>query len=370
MKKTVPILLLITAALLLAIAGCERKVVVEDGDQTALTSCFTCHDDQDMELTAIELQWQRSVHASGNNSNRNRNYQSSYQACERCHTAEGFIASLEGGDASGEHFSPIHCFACHAPHTNGNLSLRTTAPVTLSNSFVFDRGVGNACAVCHHGRRNVDTYVADSVEVSSHWGPHYSQQGDMLIGSNAYEYDGYTYGNSAHTNAAVDGCPMCHMAAPVGIYVGGHTFFTRFRDDFENLDFQDVNGCNVAACHNGEIEDFDRLAREDFDHDTEIEGVQTEIEGMLDSLRTLLIAGTLLDPGTSEPPDDRVVATADSAGALFNFLFVEEDRSEGIHNTLYAVDLLQSSINFMATGSPSGMLAAKDDFRRTFASAH
>jgi len=44
--------------------------------------------------------------------------------------------------------------------------------------------------------------------------------------------------------------------------------------------------------------------------------------------------------------------SADSAGALFNWKAVEEDRSLGVHNPKYIIGLLQSSIEFMQ-GAPA-----------------
>jgi hypothetical protein len=46
-------------------------------------------------------------------------------------------------------------------------------------------------------------------------------------------------------------------------------------------------------------------------------------------------------------PISRVVVTADSAGAVYNYKFVQEDKSHGIHNTDYAIQLLESSLDFM-----------------------
>jgi hypothetical protein len=46
---------------------------------------------------------------------------------------------------------------------------------------------------------------------------------------------------------------------------------------------------------------------------------------------------------------------------------VHEDRSEGIHNTEYAVGLLKSSLHYIATGDPNGV-APRD--RRDLLAAH
>ncbi|MBD3258055.1 hypothetical protein GF377_06445 [candidate division GN15 bacterium] len=340
--------------LLLALTGCEREVIVEEGDSFELASCFTCHSDEDMALVQAREQYEESIHTSGNNVDRNRNNRSFYAACEKCHSAEGFLAEVTGVPATGEHFTAIHCFTCHAPHSEGDLGLRTVAAVSLADGTTYDRGLSNICANCHQSRRDVDATVVDGVELSSHWGPHHSNQADMLIGENSYEYDGYTYTKSAHASVVLDGCVQCHMGNSVHPTVGGHSFNMRNED----RDFESISGCNVTGCHSAApITTLDRTADQDWDNDGETEGIQAEVHGLLDSLAVLLETAGLLDTA-HHPVDGRVVSTADSAGALYNYLFVEEDRSDGVHNTSYALDLLISSINFMNTGNPNGSPAA------------
>jgi hypothetical protein len=88
------------------------------------------------------------------------------------------------------------------------------------------------------------------------------------------------------------------------------------------------------------------------DWDGTIEDVQIEIAGLLDSLHVLLEGAGLVD--ADGHPISQTVADADTAGAIWNFLFVEEDQSHGIHNTDYSVGLLRSAINYMDTGDPNG----------------
>jgi hypothetical protein len=317
------------------ITGCERKVINEASNDNNL-NCFTCHGDDDFALIAAKGQWQKSVHASGNNIDRNRNYSSRYQTCEKCHTNEGFIANISGVAAAGDNFSAIGCFTCHAPHTNGTLAaLRVEDAATLANGTVFDRDEANLCASCHQGRENADTYVVDNIKFTR-FGPHYGTQADMLIGSNGYEYAGYEYDNSPHTNVATKGCLNCHMAPAIGYAVGGHTF--NMYDSISG--HENYNGCNVESCHDGEVDTLD------------YDGVQTEIEELLDSLGTILQNAGLLD-STLHATEGLTVSDKDSSGAVYNFLFVEYDRSEGVHNTEYAKGLLESSINFMNTGNPN-----------------
>ncbi len=352
--KTSNLFLAITVMLIVLsfTVGCERKVINEAGDdQTSLNSCFTCHGDDDFDLIAARTEYSKSLHATGETYNRNRLNSSRYSSCEKCHTNEGFVAEVTDVDAAGDHFTNISCFTCHAPHSNGSLELRTIAAVALGNNAIYDRGYSNLCAECHQSRRDVGTYVADDVELSEHYGPHHSNQSDMLIGENAYEYAGYTYENSYHSYGLTEGCLSCHMSS--GIYnTGGHSFNMEGEDEGE--DHYNVIGCNDALCHNGNMEDFNRISGIDFDWDGELEGIQDEIEGLLDSLAILLDDAGVYDIDAGHPIEDVVVPDEEITGALYNLMFVMEDQSKGIHNTDYAVGLLRSSINYIVHDDPTG----------------
>ncbi|MHC4800272.1 MAG: hypothetical protein ACYTF1_26830 [Planctomycetota bacterium] len=356
--RNIKLMLFALAALALVAAGCDREITgdVERADNSS-NNCFDCHDGADelgIEVVLATRQWENSKHASGDNIDRNSG------SCRGCHTSEGFVARITGDDIAGDHYTAIGCFTCHDPHTNGDFELRITDAVALGNGATYDRGVSNLCVQCHKGRRNVETYVVDSVEMSNHFGPHHSNQSDMLLGENAYEYDSYDYdADSWHSAGVAEGCVKCHFRVSETYELGGHTFWVKTEDGEENTDACNVDGCH----HNIEIDDFDRLAAEDFDGNGAIEGVQTEIEGLMEELEGLLIGAGLLefiaDEGVWEPTDDLVVPDADSAGAVFNWAFVHEDKSHGIHNTRYAVALLQSSINYMTTGDPNGSPAGQ-----------
>jgi hypothetical protein len=195
----------------------------------------------------------------------------------------------------------------------------------------------------------------------------------MLLGENAYEYDGYDYDdNSWHTTGVAEGCVKCHFRVGVDYEMGGHTF------EMESGEDENTNACNVEGCHVNdlEIDDFDReMATMDFDGDGDFtEGVRTEIDDLMHDLETLLVDAGLLEwiaeDSAWEPTDNLVVPDADSAGAVYNWAFVHEDQSHGIHNTLYAVALLQSSINYMTLGDPSGVAGASKLFALRPAPSH
>ena len=354
MRTSILIALLLAAAML-AVVGCDREItgeVKDNGGIVASNNCFDCHNGADAlgaDVIMAVRQWDVSQHASGDNINRNTG------ACRDCHISEGFIERITGQSLNTDASNAIGCFACHNPHENGDFRLRTAAAVVLGNGTTFDRNNANLCASCHHGRQNVDTYVADGTKLSTHYGPHHGPQSDMLIGTNAYEYAGYDYVDSWHATGVTDGCVKCHMDVSVGYAMGGHTWWMESEEFGENIGACNVDGCHVTG---NEIEDFNRVTAYDFDEDGDTsEGVQTEITDLLDELESALESAGLVEydaeAGLYEPTNGLTVSDADSVGAVFNYLFVREDRSMGIHNTRYAAGLLISSINYLATGNPS-----------------
>jgi hypothetical protein len=360
--KTIRAVGLALIALAVVIAGCDREITgdVELADNSS-AGCFGCHSDSEFSLTAAQVQFAHSVYKSGDNTNRNRHYSSRYESCERCHTHEGFIAEVTGVPAAGDYFSAFGCFTCHAPHSEGNFGVRVTSAVSLGNGATYNRGTSNLCASCHMSRRDVNTYVTDSTELSSHFGPHYSNQADMLIGENGYEYAGYVYDpGSWHEAVVTDGCPACHMSASVHETIGGHAW--NMKNEERHIEL--TTGCNVDGCHISEpLDSLNRVDTVDFDGDGELEGIQDEIAGMVDTLQARLLTAGLIEWDDEDqayvPVDGLVVPDADSAGAVFNWEFVKEDRSGGVHNTAYALALLQSSINYLETGDPGGSHALR-----------
>lgn len=343
MRKTAFSFIITLTLLILLIPGCERKVVIEEDTMVSSSSCFTCHGDDGL-LLAAKGEWQNSVHASGSNvdyTNRGGT------DCTRCHDHQGFLDYIATGEVDPPYssVSAIHCFTCHSPHTNGDLSLRTEASYELENGDIFDHGEGNLCVTCHHSRFDVGEIVA-GISVSRYWGPHHGPQGDLLNGSGGYEFDGYEYEFSTHATAVTNACIGCHMGqaqAHDGYKIGGHSF-NMIDEETES----DLSGL-CEECHdNADGYDFVNSDDIDYDHDGEVEGYQTEVEGLLDSLGTLLLAADLIDD--TDHPNSGTIDDADVAGALYNFLIIHEDRSEGIHNFKYIVGLLESSIEYMATG--------------------
>jgi len=170
----------------------------------------------------------------------------------------------------------------------------------------------------------------------------------MLAGSNAITF-GLQIPSSNHKQVIADGCVSCHMATtpaagqPGSDYVGEHSFAMRWVNP--NNSTQIVE--NVAVCQpcHGAISSFaDIKAKEDFDGDGVIESAQDEVKGLLAEIGKLL------------PPlgDLTVTVTADytpvQLKAAYNYLFVNGDGSDGLHNFQYAIHLLQAAHHALTSG--------------------
>lgn len=319
-------MILVALAAILAVAGCSREITTVQNVVPAASNCFDCHSDQDTYIVAAGFAWENSLHASGRVVGR-----STRSSCVGCHSTEGLIAVAAGETPVGvDDPTVIHCYGCHAPHTNSNFDLRITEPVAMQDGTTFDLGAGNLCSQCHQSRRDVNTYVEDPTELSEHWGPHHGPQSDMLLATNGYEYTGYTYGDKDwHRSQTDDGCVDCHFKFSNTYAVGGHSFNMRAMDD-EGEEVLNMDACTF--CHKG---------LKDYNYNM----VQTDVDSMVTELHGLLETAGMVDAGGH--PVDGFVASADSAGALWNFLMVEEDRSLGVHNSDYTKGLLDSAIKFL-----------------------
>jgi len=323
----------------LALAACSRKITRVEQVAAGPQACFECHTDTTTFMVAAEQQWEHSKHASGGTLNENDG------ECKGCHTSEGFVARATGTTipAVVENPTSIHCFTCHAPHTNGDFRVRWTTIATLMNGASYDLKGGNLCVACHRSRRDIRTYIAAAparTTLSARFGPHHGPQGDMLIGSNGYEYAGYTYERSNHRSATVDGCLDCHMKTTSQNVVGGHSFNMAYGEEGAEI----LNTAACAKCH-GEIGDFTEVGA-----GTGL--AQEDVDALISDLRASLVtAGLITITAAGTDSILPVKTSADSAGAVYNLLLAKEDRSEGVHNPKYIVGLLQSAIDFIS-GSP------------------
>ncbi len=290
--------------------------------------CMDCHNNAT--VTSFEEQWIASGHGSG----WTLSSFGSWGDCAQCHSGVGFMASLtEGADLSG---SPIGCVSCHThgedtpvfQDDDGNaVFLRTKEAVALlvDPTRIIDlESNANLCVNCHQPRTaapaDLDQFDDDILIdpagdgmytiTSSHYGPHHSPQSALLEGWGGFEFSGsLTYpGTKAHPHRTSTDCVGCHM-------------------DEKNHMFTVPAIAACTSCHGGAT-------------DYNINGKITEVHALMEELAVILEGEGILHDGhvvTGTYPIDVVAG-------YYNYIIVEEDQSEGVHNPDYVEALLTNTI--------------------------
>jgi hypothetical protein len=341
--------------------SCHGPGKTHNGDTTRISVplldgsiCISCHDGPPHHIHPDE--WKNSNHYNSNTASSTV----VNGECNKCHTTEGFVEKVVRGHAdiatNITTRSAINCTGCHDPHDASNPhQIRTVAAVTLPNGKSFNFGMGNLCANCHNSRI-ADPNVTVDVNKGSSRGAHHGPQSDIILGTSAYDW-GYSYsvGAGPHYLAVENGCVECHMAAaPAGVDtsvvpIGSHTF--EITDPASGISTVE-SAC--TGCHEG-LTTTDRILRipHDFDGNGANQGVQTEVTGLLTNLKNQLLARL---PGTSynSTLETISISTADwkklnldQRAALYNFNIISEDRSRGVHNTRYAIAVLNRSYYYL-----------------------
>jgi len=296
----------------------------------ATTDCRACHSLEHRE--PIELAYSISGHATGTSWARGTSAN-----CAQCHNNEGFAdfqntgAVQVGGYAVS---NPITCTGCHdriGGHrsfnfdTDGNdYALRTLAPVQLiiDDAITIDSkndadvlGYSNTCVNCHQPRDSAPT-DDDAIEgmftIPVRFGPHHGPQSTMLEGLGGAEIVGDvdypTVGAAQHKEGS--SCVTCHMDETTDGTNGGHTW---------------VPSKNVCTdCHDSDP--------------GSVEGYEASKAALL----VLLQANGVFDEEGELIEETEV--TILNAKAAWNYIYLLEDSSEGIHNPDYAKALLANSI--------------------------
>ncbi|MFQ5602414.1 MAG: cytochrome c3 family protein [bacterium] len=288
--------------------------------------CGACH--QDKHHPYFE-EWSLSRHAEADTSSSGfltSKFRNDPE-CSGCHTFQGFIqfvgTTLDDTLNVKPHVEtppaddalPLVCAACHDPHEARHEAQLRIPPQDL-------------CVKCHNPENAVPPAV-----------PHHST-GSMFAGTGAVEFEGidYTFARiSAHQvlgATAEKKCVACHVfqtpfeqGPPEVAAVTGHTFQPR------------KAACGQSNCHVGPLElEIPPGSGFKFDH----RGTQTFTQTMLDSLEKMLanIQNNILPTGSA----------ADSLNyqkGLFNFQFVNNDGSRGVHNANYAEIILKTTVDFL-----------------------
>jgi hypothetical protein len=108
-----------------------------------------------------------------------------------------------------------------------------------------------------------------------------------------------------------------------------------------------VSGCNVSGCHsNNPLTEFN-VGNYSFTYmGVAYTGIMDVVEAMLDSIEVLLIAEGIKDPAGLATTGDY---TQEVAAAYWNYISVEEDRSDGVHSPAYVYQILRETLVGLTT---------------------
>jgi len=327
-------------------------------------NCAQCHDNL-QQGTSAELkytEWSGSLHAHPTRTPSGPGR----DQCVRCHTAPGFRNFIENAGTTNTYltntvYEAITCATCHDPHDATNPhQLRAAHSYTLpEGTTVTNVGLGAICMECHHSRNgeantNIVKYKLGlpTWAGGSSFGPHDSTAGDMVEGVNAITY-GKVIPSGSHSAVIPNVCVGCHMQPvattdPAFGQAGGHTYSMTYKvisgGITNTVDKVDV----CIKCH-GPIEGFN-FARKDYDGDGVIDGVQTEVQHLLDKLSRLLpnstyrADGNYVGDGLVKTPSVKTNWPVRFLQGAWNWQFVNVEGSKGVHNAPFAIGVLKASI--------------------------
>jgi hypothetical protein len=338
-----------------------RNGAVANAGQAAV--CFTCHQSRtDTRENSTDMNVRRAPHDS--------------TAAEMLSATNGVqfagwtFASSPHGIAS-RFISPSkgenrQCLACHADTQPGKGVVGYNA--LGGHTFNMKQGSGLAVATeaTHVGGATVGGDKKFTIASGASWLKQVFT-GDVLTITGGADAGAYTI-------AGVDGARQVTVSAPAAFTGGAATAWSI-------TSVPKFNTASCTQCHTVAL-DFQVAARGDYDGDSVLESVQDEVTGLRDALlaavnakltalvgeaATLAIASgrvkymktasgalrTFPGPSVSAGDNPDISWASLSPGAqaewlalyqaAYNHTFVGNDKSAGIHNTGYAVNLLQSA---------------------------
>jgi hypothetical protein len=336
--------------------------------------CAQCHDDVPTHYYYAE--WTNSAHAL---MTRTPSGSASRIACVRCHTAPGFINYVANEGSTTPYttnyaFEAVTCQACHDPHNAADpFQLRTPTSVALSDgTLVTNAGVGGFCFNCHTSRNgSVTNSLVEYPALQSTWnggssfGTHDGPQADMLEGVNAVTY-GQQIAQAPHALVVSNTCVGCHMQTiastdPAFTHAGGHSTLMSYNVVTNGTTNKVAVTYVCQQCH-GPITNFNIVVPDSVGYGY-AQGIQTQVQILLNQLSMLLPNSTYqanpanyVADGLVKSPSSQTNWPAKFLQASYNWQFVNNDGSLGVHNGPFAIGLLKASIANLTGVSISGGL--------------
>jgi hypothetical protein len=279
-------------------------------------------DGVDVDINALVGQWVESDHSNILLSPAQRD------GCVLCHDGGAFSEGItEIASVERDFFVSIDCRACHAGE---GAALMESGTVDIPTADGVQGGTGAQCMACHNER-----YAPIFENLRA---PHNSSQAGLFTASGGAQVGGFDYGSTAPHRNVENSCVGCHM--------------TQTEEGFASHSFR-VDDVQAACgqCHQN-LTDANLEAQNDYDGDGETKGFQDEVDGLI----------ALVEEAVSEALDGATFSSGQGAiqfvdaneepvtdvpeevyNAAFNVMLLRNDGSQGIHNPIYAVQLLQQS---------------------------
>jgi hypothetical protein len=300
-------------------------------DTTLLSAvCGVCHGNgHGQQLAAKQYQWNPTSHSTGVTFKA----VGGKSSCARCHSGNGFVTQTVKGKPKADidtlNMTNINCRACHKIHTeydttDWDLSTVKKVSQTVKPADSIDIGKGNLCVNCHQAIavNPVDTVTVDSIKVINRFGPHFGPQASILIGTGGCE-------SICTTTVKPTDIPNCKANVPEGC-VACHVN----KVEGENHNF--IATKRAVAAANSAIN---------------VDTIKAKVDPLLTEVRDSLVARNIIKIDTTAaigvalvPPAAGTMFTKAVAGACWNYLLIKKDKSHGIHNSSYALWLLENSL--------------------------
>jgi hypothetical protein len=317
----------------LAVSGCAKGTSTTGG-----TNEEQKEKSQGLKVKIVE-DWAKSAHA------RPVVFAAEESGCQNCH--DGLTFTQTGGGfqprfATSSAEAPrdwVVATDCRACHTGVGPTIAEKGSIEGVPSLPTAKGgLGALCMACHNG-----WHPSGPGRGGNPSAPHLSVQTDMLFGINTVDVGSSSASATAagetsespHAKKVKDTCVGCHLAGSAG---PNHLF-----------KITDFKSCQRKDCHKQDMTDGG-TSPEDLDGDGTKEKVNAEVQGMMDKLK----AAINKKAGSSEFKSEhgqvafvgsQVTTASPAYKAAYNYFYVMQDKSMGIHNFGFTSRLLQQSLD-------------------------
>lgn len=258
-------------------------------------------------------------------------------------TGTGTAGEAEPGEPAEGERDWVVAADCRVCHAGQGVEAAQAGEIDIPGQTV-EAGMGSLCISCHNG-----WHGPGPNQEGQQRAPHSSVQGDMLFSANIATVTpagGSTGGTGTvetenpHQEAQ-DTCVGCHV---LGNGVPGEEREEGVPSHLMRA--EGGEGCVGQDCHSEDP--TDQNVETDVDGDGQNEPFQTEVEGLMEALKSAIeksAGGTFKSEGGAIVFAGGAKPDAADYAAAYNYLYVLDDGSNGVHNPKFTQTLLQVSID-------------------------